>query len=198
MPDSGSEPGVEVRGVIGSYSLKHDDTFLVADPLGNVDAASDGLFHDDTRLLSRFVLSIGGVLPALLASGVSDDNVFFRANLTNRPLPQLGGHGTPEGVIHLERRRFVWSGRVYERLVLSNYGERAVAAALQFRIDADFADIFEVRGHRRARRGERLPSEIGDAHVLFRYVGLDGLERASCIAFSRAATMLSTDSTEIT
>src|SRR6186713_1062649 len=119
-----SQPDVQVRGAIGAYSLKHDGTFLVADALGDVNGGSDGLFRDDTRVMSRFIMTVGGALPALLTSGVSHDNVFFRANVTNRPLPQLGGQSTPEGVIHIERRRFIWQRRCYERIVLTNYGER--------------------------------------------------------------------------
>ncbi|HZQ61786.1 MAG TPA: amylo-alpha-1,6-glucosidase [Casimicrobiaceae bacterium] len=190
MPDNESQPDVQVRGVIGAYSLKHDETFLVADSLGNVVGASDGLFRDDTRVLSRFIMSVAGVLPALLTSGVSNDNVFFRANLTNRPLPQLGGQSTPEGVIHIERRRFIWQARVYERVALTNYGEHDVPVPLHLALDVDFADIFEVRGQRRARRGERLPGEVAPDHVAFRYAGLDGIERHSCVAFSMPAKHL--------
>ena len=47
--------------------------------------AVDGLFHSDTRFLSRFILTVGATAPSLLSSGVSQDNALFRANLTNRP-----------------------------------------------------------------------------------------------------------------
>ena len=59
----------DARGPIGSYALKHDYTFLVADSLGDVRGGVDGLFRNDTRMLSRFRLTIGGALPALLGSG---------------------------------------------------------------------------------------------------------------------------------
>ncbi len=87
------------------YALKHDEEFLVANELGDITGDSDGLFYNDTRLLSRFALSVGGRRRRCSSSGVSEDNVFFRANVTNRPLPDLGGRETPEGVIHLERTR---------------------------------------------------------------------------------------------
>ena len=35
----------EARGPIGSYALKHDYTFLVADSLGDVRGGVDGLFR---------------------------------------------------------------------------------------------------------------------------------------------------------
>jgi len=96
-------------GPISYFSLKLDHMFVVADAVGDVLGRSDGLFKDDTRILSRFEITIGGVPPALLSSGLSSDNVFFRANLANRPLPQLGEtQATPEGVVHIERARFIW------------------------------------------------------------------------------------------
>ena len=187
---SAPEPSTEARGPIGSYALKHEYTFLVADSLGDVRGGADGLFRDDTRVLSLFRLTVGDAPPALLGSGVSSDNVFFRANVTNRPLPQLGDHAAPEGVIHIERARLLWKARLYERLTLTNYGERAVPASLSFAFAADFADIFEVRGHARARRGRMLQPDIGRAHVRFRYEGLDDVERASAIAFSRVPNVI--------
>ena len=121
--------------------------FVVADAVGDVLGRSDGLFKDDTRILSRFELMIGGVPPALLSSGLSSDNVFFRANLANRPLPQLGEtQATPEGVVHIERARFIWEERLFERVMLTNYGERQVSLPLALSFEADFVDIFEVRG----------------------------------------------------
>jgi glycogen debranching enzyme len=180
----------EARGPIGLFALKHDDTFLVADSIGDIWGGVDGLFRDDTRVLSRFRLSIGGAAPSLLGSGVSHDNVFFRANVTNRPLPQLGDHSYPENVIHVERARFLWRERLYERLTLTNYGERDVPAALVLEFGADFVDIFEVRGYARAARGRLLPNEVSREGVLLRYEGLDNVVRASQLAFSHAPQRL--------
>jgi glycogen debranching enzyme len=186
------DPSVDAgtRGPIGSFALKHDHTFLVADVLGDVRGGADGLFTNDTRVLSFFRLTIGGLLPSLLGSGVSTDNVFFRANVTNRPLPPLGDQATPEGVIHVERSRFLWQERLYERLTLTNYGEREVPAPLMLEFDADFADIFEVRGHARPKRGRCMPAQIARTCVVFRYVGLDEVERASVVAFSQPPDLL--------
>ena len=153
---------LEPRGPIGLYALKHDDTFLVADALGDVSGEGDGLFRDDTRVLSRWQLGIGGISPSLLGAAVSRDNVFFRANVSNRPLPPLGDAATPQGVIHLERARFLWQQRLYERLVFTNYGERELAAPLSIWFAADFADIFEVRGIARKEKGRTLASDIAD------------------------------------
>src|SRR5213593_2866950 len=72
------------------FALKHGDTFLVADAHGDIlgrAGEADGMFRDDTRVLSRFRLTVSGLQPALLGGAVSQDNVFFTSNATNQPLP---------------------------------------------------------------------------------------------------------------
>ena len=52
-------------------SLKCDDTFLVIDSHGDIGAlagGSDGLFHHDTRFLSRLELLVNEQQPLLLGS----------------------------------------------------------------------------------------------------------------------------------
>ncbi len=178
------------------YALKHDEEFLVANELGDITGEGDGLFYNDTRLLSRFGLTVGGQAPSLLSSGVSEDNVYFRANVTNRPLPDLGGRVTPEGVIHIERTRLLWEGRLYEELTLTNYGEREVPAPLRFGFATDFADIFEVRGHTRLNRGRMLSPRVDATAVTLGYEGADGVVRSCVIAFSQRPDRLLEDAAE--
>ena len=166
------------------YVLKEGDTFIVADAVGDVTGEGDGLFHNDTRLLSSFRLLINGAHPALLSSAVTQDNALFTANLTNRPLPPLGEVSAPEGVIHIERRRFLWDGRLYERLRLTNYSDFGIRLPLQLLFDADFRDMFEVRGQTRSRRGNLETGRIGGRSVAIRYEGLDQVQREVVLSFS--------------
>ena len=53
-------------------------------------------------------------------------------------------------------------------------------------LDADFADIFEVRGVERPTRGQRQPTEITDELVGFGYVGLDDRLRRTWVRVSEA------------
>jgi hypothetical protein len=73
-----AEPATE-RAVQHAFVLKEGDTYFVMDGHGDVGGGVDGLFHDDTRMLSTFVLRLDGARPSLLSSGVSQDNVFFTA-----------------------------------------------------------------------------------------------------------------------
>lgn len=166
------------------HALKDRDTFLVADSMGDVLGLADGLFHDDTRILSRWRLRLGEHSPTLLSGAVSQDNVFFTSHLVNAPLTTPGGPLGPPGVLHVERKRLIFEERLYERISIVNYSRMVVVLPIAFEFDADFRDIFEVRGARRARRGEHYPPEIGERGVKFRYCGLDKVERCSVITFS--------------
>jgi glycogen debranching enzyme len=172
------------------FVLKEGDTFLVADIYGDVTGDADGLFRNDTRVLSTFRLRFGGQRPSLLSGAVSQDNVFFTAHLTNHPLPPLGDSATPEGVIHVERKRFLWDGRIFERIRLFNYGDQPVQAPLSIQFGADFYDMFEVRGQQRLQRGRRHPSLVSERAVQLRYEGLDSLQRNVCVEFSALPSRL--------
>jgi len=171
-------------------ALKDADTFLVADGWGDLKGGADGLFDHDTRLLSRFVMSAGMARPSRLSSGVSRDNVFFTAHSTNRPLPPMGGRSAPAGVLHIERRRFIWDRRMFERVRIVNHGIEDVLLPLAFDFGADFADIFQVRGTLREKRGELHTPTHDGRRVTFRYTGLDDVERTSCLSFSEPPARL--------
>ncbi len=166
------------------FALKHGDMFVVADRYGDICGEGDGLFANDTRLLSRWRLLLSDERLSFLGGAISQDNVRFTAHLTNHPLPQLGGEPLPEGVIHVERNRVLWKSRLYERISLKNFSDREGRPTLTFLFGADFRDIFEVRGQKRSRRGKTLPPKLGPASVLLAYRGLDDVERTTAITFS--------------
>jgi glycogen debranching enzyme len=178
-------------GLLPRFTLKDGDTFLLADALGDVQAADDGMFTSDTRVLSRYELRIAGHSPSLLGAAISQDDVLFTAHLTNQPLPALGEHSIPQGVIHIERTRFLCNACLFERLQLTNFSEVDALVPVEFRFDADFRDVFEVRGHPRPARGENLPPQIRKRAVVLGYRGRDGGLRNTCIEFSSEPGSLS-------
>jgi glycogen debranching enzyme len=169
---------------LSQFALKEGDTFLVADARGDVSGAADGLFREDTRVLSELTLTLAGERPSLLSSGVSQDNLYFTAHMTNEPLPSLGENPTPKAVMHIERKRFIWAGRIFERIQLANYSDLAAGATLRLGFGADFRDMFEVRGQRRARRGEGMTPDLRERGVGLRYRGLDDVTRSVSIDYS--------------
>ena len=156
----------------------------MADAFGDVLGLGDGLFHYDTRILSRFQLLLGSHSPSLLSAAIGTDNVFFTSHTANQRLPFPGGPVAPPGVLHIARKRFLWEDRLFERVRMVNYSRDAVIIPLTFEFEADFHDMFEVRGMVRARRGQRRPVESDGRSVTLRYTGLDGVDRTSFISFS--------------
>jgi glycogen debranching enzyme len=168
--------------------LQHDDTFAVFDLHGDIGVfgtGEQGLYHEGTRYLSRFRLRLNGLRPLLLSARVKDDNELFGADLTNPDL-SLGPPDTvlSRDIVHLFRARFLWNGICHESVRLWNYARARVKITLTFDFDADFADIFEVRGTRRERRGVRLDPVVTDRELCFRYRGLDAEERCTVVEFS--------------
>lgn len=176
----------EVRAPQNLFALKDKDTFIVADQFGDITGQGDGLFHNDTRILSFLRLTLGGRVPSLLSAAVSHDNVFFTSNGANQALPFPGGPMGPPGILHIERKRFLWGERLFERIRCVNFSRDTVLLPLSLEFDADFKDMFEVRGTHRLRRGQQEAPTVDGRRVAFRYHGLDGVRRTSVVAFSDA------------
>ena len=189
------EPG-ERRGLLPRFTLKDANTFLLADALGDIQGSDDGLFTNDTRVLSRFELSVPGRSPSLLGAAINQDNTLFTAHLTNRPLPALGEGAIPQGVIHIQRHRFLSGSRFYERIALTNYSEYEAEVPLKLAYAADFADIFEVQGQVRKERGQALEPVVSARAVELSYRGLDEVLRTTEIKFSSQPTAISSQAAE--
>jgi glycogen debranching enzyme len=158
--------------------LKHSSTFLITDrhgdirPLGFED---HGLFHNETRFLSRLALRLGDKAPPLLSSAVTVDNDALSVDLTNPDMEFNESHLIKSGNVYLNRSIFLWEGCYYEHLRISNYGLGLFQFSLSFEFEADFADIFEVRGMKREKRGILLDPAITDGNVVLSYRSLDGM-----------------------
>jgi glycogen debranching enzyme len=177
----------ESRG-LPARVLKADETFGVFDKFGNITAAEaseEGLFHDGTRFLSQLEILLFRRCPLLLSSTTSADNTVFVADLTNPDLRREGPVVISRGEIHLVRTRVLGHARCAERIRVANYSLQPLDVPIAVRFDADYKDVFEVRGTRRQARGERLPAVEGPDYIMA-YRGLDGLERQTRLRCSRA------------
>ncbi|HUO82975.1 MAG TPA: amylo-alpha-1,6-glucosidase [Gammaproteobacteria bacterium] len=167
--------------------LKHGDTFGVFDLSGDIDVSQDaeqGLYHRGTRFLSRLVLRIATQQPLLLNSTVRQDNSLLLADLTTPDLYRDGRLEIEKGSLHVHRSKLLWRGAHYEQLRLSNFARVAARVSLDFSTAADFADIFEVRGTPRSRRGRQLPVRRSGRSVTYAYQGLDDRLRRTTLRFS--------------
>jgi glycogen debranching enzyme len=148
---SAAESLAEMR----TLTLKNGDTFAVFNRAGDIGArpgGPEGVYHLDTRHLSRFSLTMGGAKLMLLSATLRDDNALLTCDLSNPDLPDVQGH-VEHDRIHIRRSRFLWKGACMERIAARNFDRRALTVELELGFAADFADVFEVRGARRERRG---------------------------------------------
>jgi glycogen debranching enzyme len=174
-------------------SLKHDDTFIVLDSHGDIGASAggpDGLFNADTRYLARLELVLDHVQPLLLGSNLRDDNSALTVDLTNPDIYRNDRIVLQKDMLHIVRTLFLWRGTAYQRIGLQNHGENPASFDLTLLFDNDFADLFEVRGEKRPRRGTGSSKLLGPADVVLDYRGLDGKSRSTALHFDPRPTRL--------
>ncbi len=167
--------------------LKHSETFLITDRHGDIRPLGfeqHGLFHQETRFLSRCTLRFEGKSPPLLSSAVEQENYLLSVDLTNPGFRAHGGNFIGSGQIHINRSIFLWEGCCYVHIRVRNYALQTIDFSLSLEFEADFADVFELRGMKRKARGEILPPIVEDGQVIQAYKGLDGILRKSRITFS--------------
>jgi glycogen debranching enzyme len=165
--------------------LKYGAMFFVFDRLGDVQSSGlgeQGLFFHGTRYLSELSVNLWNVRPLLLSSTVATNNFLFTADLANLDVSRDNDQvAIPRGTLHLLRSRFLWQDRCYEEFLFVNHGLSPLEVPFSLAFNADFADIFEVRGMHRNKKGERLPDRVEKDSVLLSYEGLDGVIRRTCI-----------------
>jgi glycogen debranching enzyme len=174
-------------------TLKHGDTFAMFDDNGDVTSAPgspEGIFHCDTRHLSQLTLSICGQRPILLSSTLRDDNGALICDLTNPDLHQANRVALEHDLIHVRRLKFLWKSASFERLAVRNFSDRRERVTIRIDFAADFADLFEVRGSQRERRGTYHPAQVETDFVIMSYTGLDGQRRETQLRFAPQPTRL--------
>lgn len=177
-------------------ALKHDDTFMVLDSHGDLGApggASDGLFHTDTRYLSRLQLRLADVQPLLLGSNLRDDNSALTVDLTNPDIYHNGRLVLAKDLLHIVRTIFLWRGTAFQRIGLQNHGDVEANFDLTLEFDSDFADLFEVRGSVRPRRGVVSSRRSSSTDIVFEYRGLDEATRSAGLHFDPVPAQLKAD-----
>lgn len=174
-----------------TLTVKDDDVFLVTDTLGNISGclvddrtASMGLFCCDTRFLSRLELQIEGRSPVLLSS--TADKGFSLSVLCTNPTIEDRLKADTLGI----RRELVVNGALFEEISISNYSTTPVRFEISLSFNADFIDLFEIRGFNREKRGKLLrlvhsetSPERATEELTLAYQGLDNSLMASRIQF---------------
>ena len=180
-------PCVKNESRLSTLTLKDDDIFLVTNTLGNIPgclpgeaSTSVGLFCQDTRFLSRLELQIDGQSPILLSSNARRG--FVLSILCANPYLEKQQIGAE--TIGIERE-IVVNGGLFEELGITNYSTSSVSFELSLSFDADFVDLFEIRGWERKQRGKllRLMNEFEvESEVIETEAAIENSESVEAIA----------------
>jgi glycogen debranching enzyme len=162
--------------------LMREDAFAVFNRHGDLNPIGlneQGLFYREARHLSKSVLRLAETELLLLSSTVRDDNALLAVDLTTSDLDLPSGERLLRGVLHIYRTKFLWKNACQELVAIHNYGPASVSVELLLEFAADFADIFEVRGYERGKRGRLLEPRLEKSSVTLPYQGLDDLLRTT-------------------
>ena len=173
--------------------LKQGEIFGIFDCSGKIRPfgfEDHGIFYQGTRFLSYLDFTIQGHSPLLLSSNVREDNDYLVVDLTNpdMEIPDFGF--LPRGTIHWVRTIYLWEGRYFERMQFSHFGLKPIRFTIGFDFDADYTDIFELRGTKRIKRGVTLPPKTEESGLTLGYAGLDQVQRLTHISFNPAPSKI--------
>ncbi|MGH2654971.1 MAG: glycogen debranching N-terminal domain-containing protein, partial [Actinomycetota bacterium] len=156
------QQGAQVDLPPGAIQVLEGSTFMLSDSLGDVLPESvAGLYHEDTRHLNRFVLTVNGAAPVVLTSREVDtySATFFTTN------PALDG--IPAKSLTIRRHRFVGEG-MRETIGIRNHLREPVNLEVRLSCGADFADLFEVKGKEFHKAG-RTTTQHDPGHSLLAF-----------------------------
>jgi glycogen debranching enzyme len=166
-----------LRGPSGTVTLVQGSAFCISAANGDIRPHTpDGLYFRDVRIVSTLELTINGEAPDALSGTTTDP---FSAAFVARSGRNL----------LVTRNRWIGRG-MREDLAIRNFGDEAAYCAVAFRIDSDFADLFEVKEGTAIRNGDRSTEHRADGTV--HLVRRAGAQRGVRISLPAEASPAST------
>ncbi len=146
-----------------TVSILEGNTFVVSDRRGDIDATptnTQGLFFEDTRFLSQWILTVNGARPLVLST---DDLQYFSVQFF-----LVLGTGTVyvDAQLSVIRQRAVGGG-FYEEITFLNHTDTSVPLIIRIEAGADFADLFEIKDA--LPKHGRYYRRVEDGHLVLGY-----------------------------
>lgn len=178
------ESRASVDDITGALVIREGNVSLITEHNGNIPLGEDqgfGLYHRDCRFLSGYVMRLNG---RLLTSILSSDEKDYASTIvmTNRDFTDNSGRPVRKNSITIRRDRVI-PGLIEERILIVNHNQSRIDVRLELEFDADFNDIFTIRGITRHRDGLLLPPVFKNGELLFSYHGKDGHVRNTRLSF---------------
>ncbi len=164
-------------------TLVEGSTFCVSGTNGDITPHhSDGLFVHDTRVLSKWQLRVDGAEVEPLSHIPAEP---FEARFIGR-LPARPGNFEPTLIV--ERHRMIGTG-LREDITIHNHGQEPAGVDVALHVEADFADLFEVKERRPPRALDVDSSADQGGLTLALRSGGEGQERSLRVAARGARTV---------
>jgi glycogen debranching enzyme len=140
----------------GTVTLVEGSSFCISLPNGDIHPEyPHGVFYQDTRILSRWNLTVNGQPLEPLGAETKEP---YRALFVGR-VPRSDGYA--DSPLIVERLREVGAG-IQEQITFRNYSLEPVECVISLRVEADFASLFEVKEARIQRRWSETRQPDGD------------------------------------
>jgi hypothetical protein len=160
-----------------AVTVVEGSSFCISAESGDVfPGQPQGAFYQDTRILSRWQLTVDGVALEPLSGQTREP---YRAVFVGRP---RGANGAVESPLVVEHSRQVGPG-LRDDIRVHNYSEQSRTCRIQIKVDADLSDLFDVKG------GKVVPSTEHSRQVRADALQIDaqrnGIHRGVIISASR-------------
>jgi len=141
----------------GTVTLVEGSSFCISLANGDIHPEHPhGVFHEDTRILSRWNLAINGQPLEPLTASTQEP---YRALFIGR-VPRSDGYA--DSPLIVERLREVGAG-ILEEVTIRNYSSDEAQCLVALTVESDFADLFEVKEARIQRRWDEARHADGDS-----------------------------------
>lgn len=141
----------------GTVTLVEGSSFCISSANGDIHPElPHGVFHLDTRILSKWELTVNGQVIEPLAAETREP---YRASFVGR-VPRPDGHA--DSPLLVERLREVGNG-IREEITVRNYSNQATQCRILLSAESDFADLFEVKEARITRQWTETHLPDGDS-----------------------------------
>ena len=160
MPGARVEPRLAFQQLeprkVNNLTLIEGKTFLSTTVAGDIapsGAPDVGFFFDDTRFLSSLELRINGHRAVVLSSN-TERTFSSQIELTTGNITLRDSFDLPENTVHIRREQVLASDVLFETFSMENFHLTPVELTFELIFDADFVDVFQVRGVARRVHGQ--------------------------------------------
>lgn len=155
---AGSDADTRAGAVVtGTVTLVEGASFCISSANGDIHPEHPhGVFHEDTRILSRWNLTVNGQSLEPLTAEMKEP---YRALFACR-VPRRDGYA--DSPLIVERVREVAAG-ILEEITVWNYSLESTECTVALSIESDFADLFEVKEAHIQRRWEESRQPDGES-----------------------------------